>query len=398
MSTALTPFPIQVFSDTGVPLAGAKLYTYAAGTTDPASVYTTSTGNVAHANPVVADSAGRFAGIYLGETSYKFVLKTSADVVIWTQDNIFDAFLTATEGDVVDTESEQTIQNKTLDDTNIIEVLDENFTLDGPDGRRAQFDASDISDHVLRTFSFPDRSGTLIVADEEVGFLVIDGVRIDNPLPMETRWQAGYGANVASANNLTLGDDGNTFSVTGTTDVYTITTTGWTRGSQVTLECGGSQITFKNLTDSGAPSSAQLLLAGGDFEMSTADTLTLLFDGSVWLEVCRSVNHTPAVITVESAHNLILDRATNGANVFDLANSLTLDTQTISTLGWNQTAMVVIRATANVTIKHNTSSGASNAKKLYLKGATDYAMQAFDTLTLSLFSDYWTEVTRSVNH
>ena len=80
----------QFFDNNGVPLAGGLIYTYAAGTTTPQATYTTSAGTVAHANPIVLDSAGRVPGgeIWLLFANYKFVLQTSAAVLIATYDNI----------------------------------------------------------------------------------------------------------------------------------------------------------------------------------------------------------------------------------------------------------------------------------------------------------------------
>ena len=80
----------QLFDNSGVPLSGGKLYTYAAGTTTPQVTYTTSAGNVANSNPIVLDSAGRTpAQIWLtANANYKFALFTSTDVPIWTNDNI----------------------------------------------------------------------------------------------------------------------------------------------------------------------------------------------------------------------------------------------------------------------------------------------------------------------
>ena len=81
----------QFFDNNGVPLSGGKLYTYAAGTTTPQVTYTTSAGNVARTNPIVLDSAGRVPNggeIWITSQSYKFVLNTSADVLIATYDNI----------------------------------------------------------------------------------------------------------------------------------------------------------------------------------------------------------------------------------------------------------------------------------------------------------------------
>lgn len=80
----------QFFTNNGVPLAGGKLYTYAAGTTTPATTYTSSSGLTANANPVVLDSAGRVEDeVWLTEgTSYKFALYTSDNVLIGTYDNV----------------------------------------------------------------------------------------------------------------------------------------------------------------------------------------------------------------------------------------------------------------------------------------------------------------------
>jgi hypothetical protein len=82
----------QFFTNTGAVLTGGKLYTYLAGTTTPATTYTTSTGNVARTNPIVLDAAGRVSGsgeIWILPVSYKFVLTDSNDVLIATYDNVF---------------------------------------------------------------------------------------------------------------------------------------------------------------------------------------------------------------------------------------------------------------------------------------------------------------------
>ena len=80
----------QFFTNNGVPLAGGKLYTYAAGTTTPKTSYTSSSGGTAHTNPIILDSAGRVPGgeIWISAPPYKFVLKDSTDVLIATYDNV----------------------------------------------------------------------------------------------------------------------------------------------------------------------------------------------------------------------------------------------------------------------------------------------------------------------
>jgi hypothetical protein len=80
----------QFFNNDGTVLAGGKIYTYAAGTSTSKATYTTSTGNIAHANPIILDSSGRVPGgeIWLSAGTYKFVLNTSTNVLIATYDNI----------------------------------------------------------------------------------------------------------------------------------------------------------------------------------------------------------------------------------------------------------------------------------------------------------------------
>jgi hypothetical protein len=85
----------QLFDNNGNPLSGGKLETYQAGTSTPLTTYTSSTGNTAHTNPIVLDSAGRVPGgeIWLNYAYlYKFVVKTSTNVLIATYDNIGGSF------------------------------------------------------------------------------------------------------------------------------------------------------------------------------------------------------------------------------------------------------------------------------------------------------------------
>jgi hypothetical protein len=85
----------QFFDNNGNPLSGGKIYTYEAGTSTPLATYTSSSGNTAHTNPIVLDSGGRVpAGgeIWNQLRLYKFVLKTSAEVLIATYDNVGSSF------------------------------------------------------------------------------------------------------------------------------------------------------------------------------------------------------------------------------------------------------------------------------------------------------------------
>ena len=88
----------QFFDNNGVPLAGGKLYTYDAGTTTPATTYTSSSGATPNPNPIILDSAGRISSeVWLiSSASYKFMLATSADVTLWTKDSIYGIMASGT--------------------------------------------------------------------------------------------------------------------------------------------------------------------------------------------------------------------------------------------------------------------------------------------------------------
>lgn len=94
MAVNLSPYGgvgAQFFSNNGVPLAGGKIFTYAAGTTTPQATYTSASGSTAHANPIILDAAGRVPGgeIWLTDgLQYKFVLKDANDITLATYDNV----------------------------------------------------------------------------------------------------------------------------------------------------------------------------------------------------------------------------------------------------------------------------------------------------------------------
>jgi hypothetical protein len=75
----------------GAPLAGGKVYTYAAGTSTPLATYSDQAGATPNANPVVLDSRGE-ASIFWGAGPYKVTLRTSADALVWTTDNLYPPF------------------------------------------------------------------------------------------------------------------------------------------------------------------------------------------------------------------------------------------------------------------------------------------------------------------
>lgn len=76
-------------SETGAPLAGAKLYFYESGTTMALNTYQDQELSTPNENPVVANAAGQFVTeIFLLGQSYKVVLTDADGVQIWSKDPV----------------------------------------------------------------------------------------------------------------------------------------------------------------------------------------------------------------------------------------------------------------------------------------------------------------------
>jgi len=88
MPAIIPPLKFKAVDDTGAPLVGGLLYSYAAGTSTPKATYTSYTLGASNANPVVLDSNGE-ADVWLSG-AYKFVLKDSLGVTVYTVDDVRD--------------------------------------------------------------------------------------------------------------------------------------------------------------------------------------------------------------------------------------------------------------------------------------------------------------------
>jgi hypothetical protein len=149
------------------------------------------------------------------------------------------------------------------------------------------------------SFSSDADTGIYLVSANTIGFSTNGALRVSlSPSELllasgvgltmtSARLEAAQGANVASGTNIVLGADGNFFMITGTTTINTISAAGWQAGSVVVLMFNASV----TVTNAGAGTGASLLLQGAANLSATAnDTLSLIYNGTNWVEVCRSVN------------------------------------------------------------------------------------------------------------
>ena len=106
------------------------------------------------------------------------------------------------------------------------------------------------------------------------------------------RMLQAQGADVASANNLVLGSDGNTFEITGTTQINLISNLTWQNGAQITL-LFTSNPTVKHAQATATTNITILLAGAADFVASAGDVLSLVLceigGTQAWRELGRSV-------------------------------------------------------------------------------------------------------------
>jgi hypothetical protein len=128
-------------------------------------------------------------------------------------------------------------------------------------------------------------SGLYVVADNDIGWSAGTAPQHHtntNGLQHYTRHQPGRGADIASATNIVLGGDGNTFKVTGANPILTMSQTNWTGGPRATLIPASAAITFGNSASAGGiktkTGAAVVPVAGCayDFVLDTAAQLWLM--------------------------------------------------------------------------------------------------------------------------
>lgn len=82
MAAELFTPPSKALDANANPYSGAKWFFYESTTTTPLSVFTTAALNVAHTNPVVADSSGKFPNIFFNSSlAYRGILKNADESV-----------------------------------------------------------------------------------------------------------------------------------------------------------------------------------------------------------------------------------------------------------------------------------------------------------------------------
>jgi len=131
-------------------------------------------------------------------------------------------------------------------------------------------------------------------------------ITINNPSGLKAitaRLQGAKGTDEASASELTLAADGNTFDITGTTTINTISPTDWQAGAVINLHF----ISTPTITHNSGGTNDILLGNQANMTAVAGDVLTLYFDGTDWREVGRSVVGGGGEVTTWTANHSAAD-------------------------------------------------------------------------------------------
>lgn len=221
--------------------------------------------------------------------------------------------------------------------------------------------------------SIEGQNGTVVVNDSIVKLgtnplienTVIDGDNFYLRFT-DTRVQEDLGASIAAANNLTLGADGNTFSITGATQINAITTANWQAGSVVRL-IFASTPTVKHNTAGGAGTAVLQLAGATDFVATANDVMSLVYDGTDWHETSRKLSGiSPSAVRFGYPGE---DQTTNANRSFTWgANSLAMTFNSLTDNGLSITSTATGLNTASKTL-NVTVTGALSGSSI-----TNYAI------------------------
>jgi len=229
----------QVLVDgTGVPYASWKLYTYVTGTTTNLATYSDAGLTASNTNPVVADSNGRMADVYLSAARYKLVFKTSADVTIKTIDPY---------------DSSSQLITATAAPSPTYSLMEYVNSTDGHRYRRSLDNTSWIDLGLANSLGNAATVAQVLAGTDTTSFGTPDSIA--------SLWQRG--TDIASATTLSLpSGGGSVFNITGTTTITGIGSA--VGGRQIKVKFAGSLQLTHNSTSFILPGGTNIFTSAGD--------------------------------------------------------------------------------------------------------------------------------------
>ena len=134
------------------------------------------------------------------------------------------------------------------------------------------------------------RAAQAMTITTDAGVLLFDPVGA--VLIGSTRFEENQGADVTAANNLVLGGDGNTFEITGATEIQLISNLTWQNGSIIVLFFTTTPL-VKDGTATSSTNITLVLAGNADFQAAAGDSLVLCLreigGTQAWQEISRTV-------------------------------------------------------------------------------------------------------------
>lgn len=227
-ASPITQYVNDDASNTG---SGWKLNFYSTGTLTRKDTFSDTALTTANANPVVADSSGRFADIFLESGTYKVVLTDDVDVEKWTADPV--------EGSVG---TSGAVDSKTASYTVVVDDSTKFISVDATSGNltvtllasatagngfEVGVGKNDSSANTVTvdgngaeavgssaTYILRQQSESVTVRADGSNW-VITSTTLENLYSFIQKWAKG--ADIASATTVVVGTDGNSFDITGNT-------------------------------------------------------------------------------------------------------------------------------------------------------------------------------------
>lgn len=317
----VAPPPFQTVLDNSGNIVNAGcVWTYAAGTSTPATTYTTSSGT-ANANPIIADSAGRFTAYLQPGQSYKFVYENvpcnsgSHGTVLRTADNIAAVPVSGLNVDVTGTAGEAVSAG------DLLYLSDGTGSLDAGEWYKADADLYYGSIHPRLGFA------TASIAANGTGSIRLSGAITLSSLSVgSTYYVSGTAAGVTATAPANARSVGQALSAT---SLLVDISSPWILSDGEALQTMDGRLT---LTTALPVTTADVTAAATFYYTPYKGNRVALFDGNRWKAYSFSELSLAITCTAANMYDIWL---------YDNAGTLTLDT-----LIWTNTTT---RATALVT-------------------------------------------------
>lgn len=176
------------------------------------------------------------------------------------------------------------------------------------------------------------------------------------------------GADVASANDITLGSDGENFTITGTTNVQRIATASWNDGAIIALRFSSAACTISHNTAAGGGFASILLVGAANYNTSADDVLWFQYDSTtVAFRQILPNKLRPSDIEMKGRFKELKGANLTAAstlalgfdgNKFIVTGNTNIDL--ITSTGWQDGAEVDLIFTGTPTINHGTATSGAN--------------------------------------